>query len=234
MGKYLICACASRELMDKGRVARLAAELTAAGHSVRIIPDLCRWVEQGSKAEPDQTAKEELAKLSEETVIACYPRAVIQLLNAAGIQAKEVLDLRNNTPEALFPEIAETGDLAPWEAEIKTFPVEEGTDAWFPVIDRDRCIGCRRCYDFCLFGTYVLEDGKVVVAHPSHCKNNCPACARYCPKQAIIFPKYPKSFINGGLDNEEPVMEDIDTQYAEALRKRLEARRQHGTLLRKK
>jgi len=64
--------------------------------------------------------------------------------------------------------------------------------AWFPVIDYDRCRGCKQCAEFCLFGTYAVdEDGRVRVARPERCKLNCPACARVCPASAIIFPKFP-------------------------------------------
>jgi Pyruvate/2-oxoacid:ferredoxin oxidoreductase delta subunit len=69
---------------------------------------------------------------------------------------------------------------------------------WFPVIDRDRCAGCRQCAGFCIFGVYSVEaDGRVTVANPDHCKTNCPACARMCPKVAIIFPKYAAAPIDG-------------------------------------
>jgi len=68
--------------------------------------------------------------------------------------------------------------------------------AWYPVIDRDRCTGCKQCVEFCLFGTYAVDaDGRVRVASPASCKLNCPACARVCPASAIIFPK----FADGGF-----------------------------------
>ena len=80
-----------------------------------------------------------------------------------------------------------------------------GTDwvAWFPVIDYERCSGCRSCLNFCLFGVYgVSEAGQVEVQRPDRCKTNCPACARVCPMGAIIFPKYPHAPINGGEEQE--------------------------------
>jgi Pyruvate/2-oxoacid:ferredoxin oxidoreductase delta subunit len=68
---------------------------------------------------------------------------------------------------------------------------------WFPVIDYARCVNCRQCLEFCLFGVYETEaDGRVAVGHPDHCKNNCPSCARLCPHMAIMFPK---------IDEESPV-----------------------------
>ena len=69
---------------------------------------------------------------------------------------------------------------------------------WFPVIDADRCKRCKQCLNFCLFGTFAADDdGRVYVAHPDHCKTNCPACARICPEVAIVFPKYKSGPICG-------------------------------------
>ena len=100
------------------------------------------------------------------------------------------------------------------------------------MIDRSRCIDCGKCHDFCLFGVYAHEGKQTRVIAPDHCKNNCPACARICPERAIIFPKYGKSPINGGLEDEEN-LEGIDAKslYAEALRTRLRQRRASVALL---
>ena len=111
-------------------------------------------------------------------------------------------------------------------AEINAFTVKVATDAWYPILDYERCVDCGKCHDFCLFGVYSIEDGKVKVAQPQNCKNNCPACSRVCPAEAVIFPKYERSPINGGSASEEGViMLDMDTMYADALRARLEQRR---------
>jgi NAD-dependent dihydropyrimidine dehydrogenase PreA subunit len=83
---------------------------------------------------------------------------------------------------------------------VPDFPAKEEGDwiPWFPVIDRDRCVNCRQCVEFCLFGTYATDtDGKVRVVHPEKCKTNCPACARVCPYTAIIFPKFTDGPISG-------------------------------------
>ncbi len=71
---------------------------------------------------------------------------------------------------------------------------------WFPVIDYDRCCGCKQCVSFCLFGTYAIEAGVVRVANPANCKTWCPACARLCPNAAILFPKYSEGVISGTED----------------------------------
>ncbi len=71
-----------------------------------------------------------------------------------------------------------------------------------------------------------MVDDRVRVMHPHNCKNNCPACARSCPAGAIIFPKYDRSPINGGVTMQEKAVK-LDTKelYGEALREKLANRR---------
>ncbi len=154
----------------------------------------------------------ELAALRDSEVVACHARAVRSMLQWRGIEPKEPVDIREGA-----------GDSGP------------GNDAWFPVIDKERCSECGKCFDFCPFGVYEMVDGRVRVMHPSNCKNNCPACARNCPSEAIIFPKYAKSPINGGVEQEEQAIRvDHSTLYGDALRARLAERRSMGTPLFKK
>jgi hypothetical protein len=61
---------------------------------------------------------------------------------------------------------------------------------WYPVLDRSRCVNCGQCMQFCLFGVYERLDGRVEPVRPDNCKLGCPACARVCPKGAIMFPLY--------------------------------------------
>jgi len=89
--------------------------------------------------------------------------------------------------------------------------------AWFPVIDYDRCVDCKQCANFCLFGVF-STDGAVRVANPASCKANCPACARMCPHAAIIFPHYPTGPINGQEAPEQPGGSDAAPSLKEALR----------------
>jgi len=72
---------------------------------------------------------------------------------------------------------------------------------WYPVVDYSRCVGCRQCLDFCLFGVYELGPGdRVVAANPDQCKPGCPACSRICPAQAIMFPHYEADPVIAGSD----------------------------------
>lgn len=61
---------------------------------------------------------------------------------------------------------------------------------WFPTIAEDLCDGCGRCLEFCSSGVFGPADsGEVVeVVEPFNCLVGCDACARICPRRAIIFP----------------------------------------------
>ena len=60
---------------------------------------------------------------------------------------------------------------------------------WYPVIDVSKCSACLECVNYCLFGVYAIgTDSQPFVDQPDACRDGCPACARVCPNQAIIFP----------------------------------------------
>ncbi|MDD4822915.1 MAG: 4Fe-4S dicluster domain-containing protein [Bacteroidales bacterium] len=231
--KVTICACASRSFIDKEKVTEIAASLEREGYSVTILPDLCRKMMQASS---------DLPEIASSLIFACHPRAVRSHLNRLNQVADTIYDIRNNSCEEILSQlkiqscnsneqecIKET-----FQKEVETFPFENGTDAWYPVIDKERCTDCGKCMDFCLFGVYSLENGHVKVVKPENCKNNCPACARICPSRAIIFPKYDKSPINGGVIEEEQFAPDVmDAMYRERLKYKLQQRREGVSLLKK-
>jgi NAD-dependent dihydropyrimidine dehydrogenase PreA subunit len=225
-----ICTCASRPFIQKEKAAEIAAAMKNGGYNVSIVADLCRKAMESSPDMPEVSAG---------VVLACHPRALQSLADWLGFEAKQVEDIRKNgTGEVLSKfglSYSDTKDSAKKNAflkEIAAFPVENGTDAWYPVIDKKRCIECGKCHDFCLFGVYTVENKRVRVAQPQNCKNNCPACARMCPGKAIIFPKYEKSPINGGTEQEETFNpEEMDRMYHDRLRMRLQQRRASVSLL---
>ncbi|MFP4104551.1 MAG: hypothetical protein ACLFVU_00545 [Phycisphaerae bacterium] len=141
-------------------------------------------------------------------------RAVVRIdCPQIGCGDKAVLDINS---AAIEPEQV-AGRVLQFAAEHQAKADSEWIP-WFPVLDRSRCIDCKKCMSFCLFGVYSLVDGKVTVTSPDKCKTNCPACARMCPTAAIVFPKYDKAPINGSdeqageavkVDDEEIASGDI-------------------------
>ena len=227
--KVTICACASRQFIDKDKMAVIAAMMENCGYEVHIEADLCK------KA---MLASQEMRDIASGTIMACYTRAICSNLNWLGIEAGQIIDIRNSGYDEVFSQLGidcSDTDNIPCKDKfaqiIKNFPSEDGVDAWYPVLDKTRCTECGKCHDFCLFGVYSLQDGKVRVTQPQNCKNNCPACARMCPTKAIIFPKYGKSPINGGTSEEETFNPDeMNKMYLERLRIRLQQRKANTPL----
>ena len=200
--KLTICICTTRHLTSPERVDELVKQANDEGLEVNLVDDLCALFEDDAPS---------IASIAEGTIAACHERAIRSLLEWRGYCAAKIINIRTQKTPAV------DGPLA---------------DAWFPVIDKDRCAECGKCFDFCPFGVYEMADGRVRVTHPHRCKNNCPACARNCPSEAIIFPKYEYSPINGGASQEEKAIKvDHSTLYADAFRSRLLDRRKMGTPL---
>jgi len=228
-----ICACTSRSFIDKNRVAEIAVSLEREGYTVRIEPDLCKKI---------MLASDDLTGIASGIIMACYPRAIRSHFHTLDLKPQTVLDIRNTTAQDIISqldipplsEVEMNQAKEPIMEQIKDLPIEAGTDAWYPVIDKERCIECGKCHDFCLFGVYSVEEGCVKVVKPQNCKNNCPACARMCPSKAVIFPKYEKSPINGGLEEEEQFdAGKMNAMYNERLRMKLQQRRASVSLLKK-
>jgi Pyruvate/2-oxoacid:ferredoxin oxidoreductase delta subunit len=227
--KITICACVSRNIIDKEEVASLAAALDNDGYEIIIEADLCK-----SAASPEP----EIA--TEGVIAACHERAVRSLLYRTGLKAERIIDIRSGSyTDALEQLGVEQKDNEKYTLtkevyikKIESFPQEISIDAWYPVLDKKRCTNCGKCHDFCLFGVYALDKKVVKVIQPQNCKNGCPACARVCPSKAVIFPKYDKSPINGGLTDDETFNPDeMDAMYKERLKYKLEERRKKVALL---
>ncbi len=204
--RILFCNCAHSGVIDAGRKREVFDGLADRGVEFEAVADLC-----GLAARKDP-ALAALAGADGVTVVACYPRAVRALFDAAGAPLPadaQILNMREAGAEEILSALP-AGDAA----REKTQPPQPDDEwiPWFPVIDADRCTNCKQCMGFCLFGVYGLSgDDRVVVESPANCKTNCPACARICPAVAIIFPKHEAAPINGADDGEpaEPVSVNI-------------------------
>ncbi|VGO21762.1 4Fe-4S dicluster domain-containing protein [Pontiella sulfatireligans] len=172
----LICQCAERRLLNVD-----GASSSVSLEECIVIPDLCKAV----------AAKDPILGNGYSEIHACHPRAVRALFAFSGHPLPESVEIVNHRDPSNQKSINPT--------------IQSASDpAWFPVIDYDRCTNCGQCFEFCLFGVYEKDaDGKVLVANPGSCKNNCPACARICPATAIIFPKVGESPINGAAVSDE-------------------------------
>jgi len=171
----LICQCAERGLVNVDEASSLVAHEEAV-----LIPDLCRAA----------AAKDPILGTPFSQIHACHPRTVRALFEFSGHPLPDSVKLINHRTTPPHPQTPTPPNSPP--------------PAWFPVLDYSRCTACGQCFEFCLFGVYEkTQEGRVVVAHPESCKNNCPACARICPETAIIFPKVGESPINGAEISDE-------------------------------
>ena len=147
-------------------------------------------------------------KYARKIMVACYPRAINNLLAQNGLELSglEVLNFRELSSAEIESRLKTDFSMAGGKAAETT--VESGLDvpAWYPVIDQPRCTECGKCFKFCLFGVYTFAGRKLNVVNPLACKNNCPACGRNCPTSAIIFPRLKE---NGVLAGAEPGTEPV-------------------------
>lgn len=166
--------------------------------NVQLVDDLCALVEQG-----DPRLQEWASAGNSLIIIACYNRAVRSLFEYAGARLAAdatVINARVSPLALVAKHLAEFSPEQALSVPEADEPAPIAADPWmpwYPVIDRSRCVNCRKCMSFCLFGVYSLIEQQVRVSRPRNCKNNCPACARICPEAAIIFPKCKDEPING-------------------------------------
>jgi len=186
---------AARRAFEDAVIARLkqtaAAPVVVVPHVYNLHPSdavATRLAEMMQEGGADRTA-----------IVAArlHPRATRWTLSALGCADAEkvsAIDLREfESADACAAALADLSGAA--GGEVGGAATEDLTgDAparWYPVLDYDRCAGCRQCMDFCLFGVFSLDDGgRVRASQPDNCKPGCPACARVCPAGAIMFPHY--------------------------------------------
>ena len=97
--RILYCHCAYAQVVPPETKTAVLEQLSASGVSFEAVPDLCEM-----SARRDSRL-EQIASQGEATIVACYPRAVRWLFNAAGTTLPDsvrVLNMRVATaPEIL-------------------------------------------------------------------------------------------------------------------------------------
>ncbi|MDP6438427.1 MAG: hypothetical protein QGH74_02225 [Candidatus Brocadiia bacterium] len=167
----------------------VAGVLQANGCAVLVVPHIYYLTDS-------HPATVRLAQLPGDTVVAAWlhPRATHWTLKALGMSEERALHCFDlgafesvDACVAGLRRASGAGAAGDGCVEELAGPAPE---RWYPVVDYARCAACRQCLDFCLFGVYSVEGGRVVASRPEGCRPGCPACARVCPNAAIMFPHY--------------------------------------------
>jgi Pyruvate/2-oxoacid:ferredoxin oxidoreductase delta subunit len=199
-------------MVSETACAHLAEALGRAGIAFESVADMCEL------AANKDSALAACANTNQLKIVACFPRAVKWLFDRAGAPLDddrvELFNARTGDIDEIISALTASGTPGP-----VSHKGQKGDWApWFPVIDYDRCTNCKQCLNFCLFSVYALSDDDAVeVAKPDGCKTNCPACARVCPRRAIIFPKYEKCPINGDEVDESALDDEKERSELEEL-----------------
>lgn len=142
------------------------------------------------------------SKYQKKLVVACYPRAVKNMLLQGGVDlgSYDVLNFKELSATRILENIKNKHHIKDGQAQYNTQVSDLTVPAWFPVIDESLCSLCGKCARFCLFGVYSFNKRSLNVVNPLACKNNCPACGRTCPTSAIMFPRLNENTVLAGAE----------------------------------
>lgn len=192
----LFCHCKAGLVSGKS-LDRIAEGLRGLDIDVFELQDLCAFSIHGK-----DVLKAIGKEFQQKIVIACYPRAVKNMLHQSGVNfgGFEVLNFKELLPETILMKLESEFKIAKGEARYQEHITDLEVPAWFPVIDESFCTLCGKCARFCLFGVYSYDKKSLKVVNPLACKNNCPACGRTCPASAIMFPRLAENTVLAGAD----------------------------------
>lgn len=188
----IFCRCNAGIISDE-KLSAISEQVSDTNAHIVELNDLCAM-----SIDRVDALKELNRKFRRKVVIACYPRAVENILIQAGAPFEEmtVLNFRKIAVNDIHTELGSFKGESIYEVMNSGIKVP----AWFPVVEKKLCSDCGQCASFCLFGVYNYADRHLKVKNPLNCKNNCPACARACPKTAIIFPRIKEDSVIAGAD----------------------------------
>ena len=61
------------------------------------------------------------------------------------------------------------------------------SSSWYPIVDEEKCVGCKACFNKCSRGVYVWENERPKVANPVGCCQGCHGCGNLCLVGAISY-----------------------------------------------
>jgi heterodisulfide reductase subunit A-like polyferredoxin len=190
----IFCRCGANVISGQ-KLDEIAEGLKNFDVHVYELHDLCAF----SVNEPD-VLKAIDSEFQKKIVIACYPRAVKNMLKQGGVDFGqfEVLNFKELSSEEIFSKLKNEYQVLEGKAFYQTQITKLEVPAWFPVIDESRCTLCGKCARFCLFGVYSFDKKSLKVINPLACKDKCPACGRTCPTSAIMFPRLAENSVLAG------------------------------------
>ena len=195
----VFCNCGASVIPEE-KARQLADGLKGLESDVVELNDLCAF----SVHEKDFLSTLG-GKYRRKIIIACYPRAVKNMLRQGSVEPGdyEVLNFRELSAGEILNALQNDFQITQGVAVYLAVKSSLEVPAWFPVIDQSRCTLCGKCARFCLFGVYRFDKKSLDVVNPLACKNNCPACGRTCPSSAIIFPRLTVNSVLAGAEPEE-------------------------------
>ncbi len=199
----IYCRCGAGLFSDK-ELGKLEKALKKISIDVYELHDLCA-ISINESAFLNSVGKNYDNKI----IIACFPRAIKNMLdqNKIDFGKYDVLNFRDTPVAQIQDKLKNQFQLSSGKANYQVKKSELKAPAWYPVIDNSLCTLCGQCSRFCLFGVYEFNKKSLKVVDPLACKNNCPACGRTCPANAIIFSRLPEnSVLSGAEPNENPII----------------------------